>query len=143
MLQRPAFLLGYAGLLPAFASLAVALAGPAEWRDLAIRTGALYAGLILSFLGGAWWGLSTRATAEKAWPFYILSVLPSLAALALLMQLNPARLVVLGGLIALTLPVDRLLVQSGLAPQNWMLLRIPLTVGLSLATVGLGLAAMI
>ena len=143
MLQRPAFLLGTAGLIPAFAALATALAGPPEWRELAFRAGALYAGLILSFLGGAWWGLSTRADAEKAWPFYLMSVLPSLAALALLMLLTPPRLVVLGGLIALTLPVDRLLVQAGLAPQNWMLLRIPLTMGLSLATVGLGLAAMI
>jgi hypothetical protein len=143
MLQRPAFLLGYAGLLPAFAALGVALAGPPEWRELAFRAGALYAGLILSFLGGAWWGLSTRAPAERAWPFYIMSVLPSLAALALLMLLTPPRLVVLGGLIALTLPVDRLLVKANLAPPNWMLLRIPLTVGLSLATVGLGLAAMV
>jgi hypothetical protein len=143
MLQRPAFLLGYAGLLPAFAALGTAIAGPPEWRELAFRAGALYAGLILSFLGGAWWGLSTRADAEKAWPFYLMSVLPSLAALALLMLLTPPRLVVLGGLIALTLPVDRLLVKSGLAPANWMLLRVPLTVGLSLATVGLGLAAMV
>lgn len=142
-LPGPAFLLGYAGLLPAFASLAVALAGPPEWRELATQAGALYAGLILSFLGGAWWGLSTRAEAEKAWPFYLMSVLPSLAALALLLLLTPPRLVVLGGLIALTLPVDRLLVQAGLAPPNWMLLRVPLTVGLSLATAGLGLAAMI
>jgi hypothetical protein len=141
MLQRPAFLLGYSGLLPAFAALGVALAGPPDWRELAFRAGALYAGLILSFLGGAWWGLSTRADAEKAWGLYILSVLPSLASLALLMLLTPERLVVLGGLIALTLPVDRLLVKSGLAPQNWMQLRVPLTTGLSLATVGLGLAA--
>jgi hypothetical protein len=59
------------------------------------------------------------------------------------MLLTPPRLVVLGGLIALTLPIDRLLVKSGLAPANWMLLRVPLTVGLSLATVGLGLAAMV
>jgi hypothetical protein len=59
------------------------------------------------------------------------------------MLLTPPRLVVLGGLIALTLPVDRLLVKANLAPPNWMLLRVPLTVGLSLATVGLGLAAMI
>jgi hypothetical protein len=143
MLQRPAFLLGYAGLLPAFAALATALAGPPEWRELAFRAGALYAGLILSFLGGAWWGLSTRADAEKAWPFYILSVVPSLVALALLMLLTPPRLVLLGGLIMFTLPVDGLLVRTGLAPKNWMLLRVPLTIGLSLATVGLGLAAMI
>jgi hypothetical protein len=143
MLQRPAFLLGYSGLIPAFASLAVALTAPPEWRELAFRAGALYAGLILSFLGGAWWGLSTRADAARAWPLYIVSVLPSLAALALLMLLTPERLVMLGALIALTLPIDRLLVKSGLAPDNWMQLRVPLTVGLSLATVGLGLAAMV
>jgi hypothetical protein len=142
MLQRPAFLLGYSGLIPAFAALGVALTAPPEWRELAYRAGALYAGLILSFLGGAWWGLSTRAPAERAWPLYIVSVLPSLAALALLMLLTPERLVMLGALIALTLPVDRLLVKSGLAPQNWMRLRMPLSLGLSLATVGLGLAAM-
>jgi hypothetical protein len=143
MLPRPAFLLGYAGLVPAFAALGLALAGPPEWRELAFRAGALYAGLILSFLGGAWWGLSTRADAEKAWPFYILAVVPSLVALTLLMLLTPPRLVLLGGLILFTLPVDGLLVRTGLAPPNWMRLRIPLTVGLSLATIGLGLAAMV
>ena len=143
MLQRPAFLLGYAGLIPAFASLGVALTAPPEWRELAFRAGALYAGLILSFLGGTWWGLATRAPETRAWPLTIVSVLPSLAALALLMLLTPERLVALGAVIALTLPVDRLFVKSGLAPANWMLLRVPLTVGLSLATVGLGLAAMV
>ncbi len=143
MLQRPAFLLGYAGLIPAFAALGAALAAPPEWRELAYRAGALYAGLILSFLGGAWWGMATRAPAEKAWPVYIFAVLPSLVALALLMLLTPPRLILLGGVIMFTLPVDGLLVRTGLAPKNWMLLRVPLTVGLSLATIGLGLAAMV
>jgi len=142
MLHRPAFLLGYAGLIPAFAALGVAAFAPPEWRELAFRAGALYAGLILSFLGGAWWGLATRAPAERAWPLYILAVIPSLAALVLLMLLTPERLILLGGLIALTLPVDRLLLKMGLAPANWMKLRVPLTVGLSLATAGLGLVAM-
>jgi hypothetical protein len=143
MLQRPAFLLGFAGLIPALAALGVVLGGPPEWRDPAFRAGALYAGLILSFLGGAWWGLATRAVAGKAWPLYVLAVLPTLVALALLMVLTPAGLVVLGGLIVLTLPVDRLLVNGGLAPANWMRLRVPLSVGLGLATVGLGVAGMV
>ncbi|MBS3961584.1 MAG: DUF3429 domain-containing protein [Sandarakinorhabdus sp.] len=141
MLYRPAFLLGYAGLIPAFAALGVAAFAPPEWRELAFRSGALYAGLILSFLGGAWWGLATRAGPERAWPLYILAVIPSLAALVLLLLLTPWRLVLLGGLIALTLPVDRLLLRLGLAPANWMQLRVPLTIGLSLATAGLGLLA--
>lgn len=143
MLHRPAFLLGYAGLIPAFAALGVAAFAPPEWRELAFRAGALYAGLILSLLGGTWWGLATRAEPERAWPLYILSVIPSLAALVLLMLLTPERLILLGGLIALTLPVDRLLLRMGLAPANWMQLRVPLTVGLSLATAGLGVVAMV
>lgn len=141
MLHRPAFLLGYAGLVPAFTALGIAAFAPPEWRELAFRAGALYAGLILSFLGGAWWGLATRAGPERAWPLYILAVIPSLVALVLLLLLTPERLILLGGLIALTLPVDRLLLKMGLAPANWMKLRIPLTVGLSVATAGLGAVA--
>ncbi len=143
MLQRSAFLLGFAGLIPAFVALGLVLGGPPEWQGAAFRAGALYAGLILSFLGGAWWGLATRAKAAKAWPLYGLAVIPTLAALALLMLLTPGWLVVLGGLIVLTLPVDRLLVKSGLAPADWMRLRVPLSVGLGLATVGLGVAGMV
>lgn len=141
MLQRPAFLLGYAGLIPPALALGAALWAPPEWRELAFRAGALYAGLILSFLGGAWWGLATRAEAGKAWPLYVLAVVPTLVALALLMLLTPERLVLLGGLILFTLPVDGLLVRTGLAPANWMRLRVPLTVGLGALTAGLGLAA--
>lgn len=142
MLHRPAFLLGYAGLIPAAAAFAVAAFGPPDWRELAYRAGALYAGLILSFLGGAWWGLATRASANRAWPIYVLSVVPSLAALALLMLLTPDRLLLMGALIALTLPVDRLLLAEGLAPRNWMRLRVPLSLGLAAATIALGLVAM-
>lgn len=142
MLARPAFLLGFAGLLPALAALALAQFGPGEWREFAFRAGALYAGLILSFLGGAWWGLATRAAPDRAWPLYIIAVIPSLAALGLLLMLTPERLLLLGALIALTLPVDRLLVVERLAPANWMRLRVPLSIGLALATIALALVAM-
>ncbi|MGL6043221.1 MAG: DUF3429 domain-containing protein [Sandaracinobacteroides sp.] len=142
MLPRPAFLLGIAGLLPAFAAVAAFLLAPDAWRATAFRGGALYAGLIFSFLGGTWWALATRAEPARQWPLYIFSVIPSLAALALLMLLTPGRLVLLGGLILLTLPIDNLLVRLKLAPANWMQLRVPLTLGLSAATAGLGLAAM-
>lgn len=143
MLPRPAFLLGYAGLVPPLAALATAWLAPPEWREFAFRAGALYAGLILSFLGGAWWGLATRAGPARAWSLYLIAVAPTLAALAILLVLTPARLLILAGLIALTLPVDRLLVQLELAPRNWLRLRVPLTVGLSLATAGLAAAALV
>ena len=142
MLYRPAFLLGYAGLLPAFFCLLAAAFGPPEWNELALRTGALYSGLILSFLGGTWWGIATKAQAKQAMPLYAIAVIPTLAALGLMMVLSPWRLVLLGVLIALTLVVDRLLVQLRLAPDHWMKLRVPLSIGLSAATIGLGLLAL-
>lgn len=142
MLYRPAFLLGYAGLLPAFFCLLVAAFGPPEWHAFALRGGALYAGLILSFLGGTWWGLASKAPAKQAMSLYAIAVIPTLAAFALLLVLSPWRLVLLGALIALTLVVDRLLVQLRLAPDHWMKLRVPLSIGLSAATIGLGLVAL-
>ncbi|MFQ3596649.1 MAG: DUF3429 domain-containing protein [Sphingomonadaceae bacterium] len=142
MLQRPAFILGWLGLVPAGAAMLAAALAPPEWREFAYRWGALYAGLILSFLGGAWWGMATRAGPERAWPLYILSVLPSLAALVLLMLLDGARMILMGLVILLTLPVDRHLLRLGLAPANWMQLRVPLTLGLAIATIALGFLAL-
>ncbi len=142
MLPRPARLLGWSGLLPAAGALAAALLGPAPLPEFAFRAGALYAGLILSFLGGAWWGLATRAGPERAWPLYLVAVVPSLAALALLLVMTPPRLILLGLLIMATLPVDRLLVGLGLAPAGWMQLRVPLSLALGLLTVTLGAVAL-
>lgn len=143
MLPRPARLLGWSGLLPAAAALAAVLLAPPPVPEFAFRAGALYAGLILSFLGGAWWGLATRAGPERAWPLYLVAVVPSLAALALLLGMTPVRLVVLGLLVMATLPVDRALVGLGLAPAGWMQLRVPLSLALGLMTVALGVAAML
>lgn len=143
MLPRPARLLGWSGLLPAAAALAAALLAPQPWPEFAFRAGALYSGLILSFLGGAWWGLATRAGPERAWPLYLVAVVPSLSALALLLVMTPARLVLLGLLIMATVVVDRVLVRLDLAPAGWMALRLPLSLALGLLTVGLGLAAML
>jgi hypothetical protein len=143
MLQRPAFILGWLGLVPALAALGTALLGPGEWREFAFRAGALYAGLILSFLGGAWWGLATRASPEKAWRLYIVAVVPSLAAAALLLVMTPMGLVLMGLIIAATLLVDATLAAEGLTPANWMRLRVPLSLGLGAATIALGATALL
>ena len=50
--------LGLAGLLPQLACLAALIAGPGEWRYAALGIAWGYAALILSFLGGMWWGLA-------------------------------------------------------------------------------------
>jgi hypothetical protein len=141
MLQRPAFILGWLGLLPAVAAVVAAGLGAQPLRELAFRAGALYAGLILSFLGGAWWGLAARAR-ERAWLLYGVAVVPSLAALALLLLMDAPGVILMGVLILSTLLVDRALDGFGLTPANWMRLRVPLSVGLGAATILLGILAL-
>lgn len=140
--------LGVAGLLPQFTCVAVLYAGPAEWREAALAIAFAYAALILSFLGGMWWGIAAAAPAAQrrrtlGW-LWIAAVLPSLVALACFLPwaLDWAwpepSLVMLGGALLVTLGVDAKL--SALAPRWWMTLRVPLSTGLGLATIAAALA---
>ncbi|MEC7741586.1 MAG: DUF3429 domain-containing protein [Pseudomonadota bacterium] len=140
--------LGLAGLLPQFTCLAVLYAGPAEWREAALAIAFAYAALILSFLGGMWWGIAAAAPAAQrrkalGW-LWIAAVLPSLVALACFLPwaLDWAwpepSLVMLGGALLVTLGVDAKL--GALAPRWWMTLRVPLSTGLGLATIAAALA---
>lgn len=133
--------LGFAGLLPAAAAVALLLLPvAADVQRLAAHAGAIYAALILSFLGGTWWGLAARTDHAPA-ALYVLAVLPSLAAWALLMALAPPRIVALGVLLLVCLLVDRQLMTLGLAPGWWMRLRVPLSLGLGALVIMLGLLA--
>ena len=140
--------LGLAGLLPQFTCVAVLYAGPAEWREAALAIAFAYAALILSFLGGMWWGIAAAAPAAQrrkalGW-LWIAAVLPSVVALACFLPwaLDWAwpepSLVMLGGALLVTLGVDAKL--SALAPRWWMTLRVPLSTGLGLATIATALA---
>jgi hypothetical protein len=133
--------LGIAGLLPSLVAVALLLLPVArEVQQLAAQAGAVYAAIILSFLGGTWWGLAARASDVPAGT-WVLAVLPSLAAWALLMALAPARIVAIGVLLLVCLMVDRLLVAQGIAPAWWMRLRIPLSLALGASTILLGFLA--
>jgi hypothetical protein len=133
--------LGMAGLLPAVASVAALLLPlDAGVQLLAAHAGAVYAALILSFLGGTWWGFAARA-GVSGWSPWGLAVMPALAAWALLMALAPARIVALGVLVMASLMIDRLLVDRGIAPGWWMRLRTPLSLGLGGLTIMLGALA--
>jgi hypothetical protein len=104
--------------------------GRAEWAYLAL----IYAWLILSFLGGIWWGFAMRREAGQG-KLAALAVVPSLVALlfAILSVATPILpwvCVSTGAAVLLTLLVDRQLVSGGDAPEGWMGLRIPLSVGL-------------
>lgn len=147
---RTAFLLGFAGLLPqvaAVVTVAIARMAAPDSRFAALIMPALSIGLIyplviLSFLGGMWWGLAMRRERRQG-PLVGIAIVPSLAVLALAGFLTATQrfdltLVAIGSAILLTLPVDHALTRRGDAPENWMQLRIPLSVGLGVLTILLG-----
>lgn len=142
MLARPPIALGFAGLIPPLAALAMFFAGPEGWRPFAWQGGIVYALVIFGFLGGVWWAFGMRAEPARQWPLLLLSVLPPLGAAALFMAMSPAWALVLGGLHLALLPVDSLFERLGLAPAGWLRLRAPLAAGLGLATVALGVAGL-
>lgn len=134
--------LGLAGLLPQLACVAILYAGPAEWREAALAIAFAYAALILSFLGGMWWGIAAAAPAAQrrralGW-LWVAAVLPSLVALACFLpwalgwQWPEPSLVMLAGALLVSLGVDAKL--GALAPRWWMGLRVPLSLGLGLLT---------
>lgn len=149
---RIAFLLGFAGLLPPVLAVLVMVevrvgAGHLSFEVASAAQFAtvFYAGVILSFLGGMWWGFAMRSEAGQG-AIVAVAVLPSLiafacmgwAALGLPLALK-APAMVLGVSILSTLPFDRHLVGTGYAPANWMRLRVPLSVGLGGLTIAAGL----
>ncbi|AWW74564.1 hypothetical protein CD351_09015 [Erythrobacter sp. KY5] len=134
--------LGYAGLLPQIICVALAATGH-EYAYTALAGGFAYAAAIFSFLGGVWWGQAI-ASGRGGAGAYLISVMPSLIAVALFLPWSfgwdwpgPA-LLYLGALILLSPLVDRWL---GFAAKDFMQLRVQLSVGLGLLTIALGLVA--
>ena len=91
-----------------------------------------YAAVILSFLGGTWWGFVSRSD-RPGWGLLGIAVLPALAGWAAIFSFQPpAALFALAGALIATLVMDVLLTQRRLAPRWWMTLRVPLSLGLAL-----------
>ncbi len=142
-----ALLLGIAGLLPPLMALFVRLAaGAGSESQLPGMAGALaqiYSALILSFLGGIWWGVAVaRVPAEEQAPLFGLAVAPSILALSLVgLSLRwPMIASTLLGLVIVATPlVDHALRRRRLVPPWWMRLRLPLSLALGALTIGLGL----
>ncbi len=128
--------LGFAGLVPQAAAVALLASGDLDWRFIALSGAFAYAALILSFLGGLWWGLAAANTGRAPAWLWVAAVVPSLFALTTAIPWTIGgtwpgpSLVALGVALVATLLVDRRLVALGLAPDGWMALRVPLSVGL-------------
>lgn len=137
--------LGFAGLLPQLAVVALLLGGGPDVRFTALSVGYGYAALIFSFLGGVWWGLAAMGGDRTPGWVWVASVMPSLLALATAWPWATGgtwpgpSLIVLGlGLMGSVL-VDLRLEGLGLTPGGWIALRAPLSVGLGLLTLVAGL----
>lgn len=136
-------LLGLGGLLPALAACLVAIAGPVEWRGHAATVCATYDATILSFLGGAWWGLAARGDGVRSLGTVLaVSVLPALAAWDALLIDRGGGLMLIGLLFLATLRGDAWLMRGRLAPAWWLRLRVPLSVGMAALALATGAATM-
>ena len=144
-LPRLALALGFAGLLPQILVVATLILGGDAERFTALSVGYAYAALIFSFLGGLWWGLAAAGGARVPNWIWFAAVGPSLIALASAWpwatggEWPGPSLVILGLAIAASMFVDWRMKASGLTPKGWLVLRVPLSLGLGVLTVLAGL----
>lgn len=143
-LGETAYILGFAGLLPQVVALGVT--GFGHGSDLGPLFAFGYASLILSFIGGAWWGFAMGDTAYQS-DTALAAVIPSIIAAALVLAsigaMLPLRwaLVLIGASLMLTLLFDRVMAARGQTPSGWMGLRIALSIGLGSLTILTGIIA--
>ncbi|MBI1386787.1 MAG: DUF3429 family protein [Rhizobiales bacterium] len=129
-IPRPALVLGWLGVLP-FAALAVLAATGGELLNDGAMSGLVQYGLIiLSFMGGAQWGLAMRAASSddgvEGWRLAI-SVLPALAAFGLSLLPAGSALLGLAGAFVALLGYDVWAARAGMAPAWYPALRLQLT----------------
>lgn len=141
-LPPTAFVLGLSGLIPQVIACYLVFSGVEP--KLGYLGGLLYAALILSFLGGLWWGVAGARDDAPAW-LYIVGVCPSLVALGAVLPVllgeSHVPYAVVGGTLLMTPGVDFVLQKRGYVPRGWLAMRFILSVSLGLLTLGLGLSA--
>ena len=125
---RAALVLGAAGMVPTLAALGVMLLARRPEQDMAFRAAGTYGAVILSFLGGAWWGLAASRGHPRDLSWWLgLAVLPALAAWGVVFAVSPRSIAVLSGLFLATLWGDRELGRRFVAPPWWLPMRLPLS----------------
>lgn len=132
---------------PPPAALAAVLNPSSEWCFTGLAMGYAYAALILSFLGGMWWGLVAQARIRVPTWVWIAAISPSLSSLfsAVPWAIGDAwpgpSLALLGLAMFASLMVDLKSRAEGHCPPWWLRLRVPLSVGLGMMTLALGYLA--
>jgi hypothetical protein len=138
-LPSRAVYLGLAGLIPQLVAFAfIAIESPLRWEMEAFAFA--YAGSILSFLGGIWWGVGIAMPQRPKWLFEI-SVAPTLIAIATMLPgifngIWPGpSILILGLCLSLSPLVDRRL---GFGDARWQRLRLALSLALGGLTMAIG-----
>lgn len=140
--------LGVAGLLP-FVAGAVARFYVPSLLGVPIDTLVLvYAGLILSFVGGAHWGMASAALGDDAYAYdgprvLTVSVVPSLLAWVFIFLPPLWGLPAMATAFALVFAIDLWLTRLAYAPAWWLRLRLPLTLAVILSLLTLTAAVIV
>ena len=130
-LSDTALRLGHLGLLPFVLGAALIWVVNAEAHPYAALALSAYAAVIVSFLGGIYWGLAFRHSAPPA-TLFVWGVLPPLVAWVAVMMPASAGLVVHGVMLLVCYGVDRRLYPAqGLS--HWLTLRFRLSAVASLS----------
>ena len=132
--------LGLAGLIPQILLAAVVIGFPVNFKPPAIGLALAYSALILSFVGGAWWGMAAHQKVRVPSWIWLAAIAPSLIAFAaigawIVGGLPEASLIVTGTSLIAALEVDSKLAADGLCPPGWLRLRTPLSLGLGGLTI--------
>ena len=138
--------LGLAGLTPQILLAAVVIGFPAEFGPPAIGLALVYSALILSFIGGAWWGFAAHH--EECVPSWIwlAAIAPSLIAFAAIGAWAIGRspgpsLMITGTALIGSLGIDCKLAANGFCPPGWLRVRTPLSLGLGGFTIFIAIVA--
>lgn len=132
-LHPVALKLGHLGLLPFVAgALLIWLIGDRNLEAHAFVTLATsaYAALVISFLGGIYWGFAFRMPEATAQPF-VWGIMPSLGAWVAVVMPAYAGLVLQGGMLIICYLVDRRLYPD-FGAGAWLTLRFRLSAGAAL-----------
>jgi hypothetical protein len=127
-----ATIMGLGGIVPFFGCAVLMYLGDPGVSIVALFANAVYAAVILSFVGAIHWGLAMRADRSPAW--YVWSVTPALISWAAILLLD-IRVSLLALAIGFTLSwsVDRQAHLRGLIPDWYMKMRHMLTAGATIS----------
>jgi hypothetical protein len=126
-IPRPAFVLGWLGVIPFAAFALLAVTGGVLPHGSAMSGLVLYGAIILSFMGGAQWGLSMVTSGSTMRTRLAISVLPALAAFGLWFLPAAGALLGLAAVFVALLLYDIATARAGAAPEWYPALRIQLT----------------